>query len=316
MIPLQFHLIWEGKRFPFVNRLAIESLIQTHPHAKIILHFGNPPDNEHWIALQSKVEMRAIDVDALLQNVPDPEGIRRTLEGMAANYPAGRSNILRYLILYKEGGIYLDFDTITIRSLEPLCQYEGFIGQERVWKCDDDRVQGKWTLEMLWASPAFGLSYFLSRLNHKYLGSLKVLDWLDAKIQTLWGADQLNNAVLACKPQSQFFAKVLEAIPSTDPKIRYNLGPILMNKIWKETGGCELHRMENQAFYAIAPSQTHRFFCPNQIIDENVFLYHWCSSNEKDQAAKLEKSYLEQNLWNESILFHQLAKPIIDRMDS
>lgn len=315
MIPLHFHLTWEGKRFPFVNRIAIESILQIHPDARITLHYGNPPDNEHWRALQGRIEFREINLDELLADLPMADGIRRTLDGLAANYPAGRSNILRYLALYKWGGIYLDFDTITLRPLTELLDCPGFIGQERVFKCDDDRVRGQLGINVLWAAPAFGISYVLSRLNHRHLHS-GLLDKLDQFFQGIWSADKLNNAVLACEAGSPFFARVLELIPETDPKIRYNLGPILMNRVWDETGGLGMHRLDNPAFYAIAPSQTDRFFCSKQTIPDQSFLVHWCSSNEKDKAALLEQSYLSQALTDESILFHQLCKPVIDRMPS
>lgn len=313
MIPLHFHLIWEGKKFPFVNRLAIESLLQIHPEARITLHFGNPPDNEHWNALKGRIEFKEIQLDELLEGLPFAEGIRQTLSGLASNYPAGRSNILRYLALHKWGGIYLDFDTITLKPMQDLLALRGFIGQERVFKCDDDRVKGKLGINVLWAAPAFGLSYVLSRLNHRYVHS-KLLDCVDGILQKIWSADKLNNAVLACEAGSPFFKRVLELIPETDPKIRYNLGPILMNRVWDESGGFELTRLDNKAFYAIAPSQTDRFFCSAQKLPQDSYLVHWCSSNEKDKAALLEQSYLSQELKSDSILFHQLCKPVIERM--
>lgn len=313
MIPLHFHLIWEGKKFPFVNRLAIESLLQTQPGARITLHFGNPPDNEHWRALQGRIEFKEINLDELLDGLPMADGIRQTLSGLASNYPAGRSNILRYLALHKWGGIYLDFDTITLRSFEDLLQLRGFIGQERVFKCDDDRVKGQLGINIAWAAPAFGISYGISRLNHRHL-HWPLLDSIDRAAQWVWSDDKLNNAVLACEAGSPFFRRVLELVPETDPSIRYNLGPILMNRVWDETGGLEMTRMDNDFFYAIAPSQTDRFFCAQQQIPEQSYVVHWCSSNEKDKAALLEQSYLSQSLRPDSILFHQLSKPVIDRM--
>ena len=159
MIPHHFHLIWIGKHFPFVNQLAVESLLQSNPNARITIHFENPPSNNHWNNLQSRVEFRPIDLPALLQGLPaEWQSITQVIASISDTYLAGKSNILRYLILYREGGIYLDFDTITIRDYTPLLTQRGFIGEEAVFRCDDDRVAGKFTAAIIPLGAAFGLS--------------------------------------------------------------------------------------------------------------------------------------------------------------
>jgi hypothetical protein len=314
MIPKHFHLIWMGKKFPFVNRLAIESIRQYHPNIPITLHYLDPPDNEHWHGLKDLVEFKEIDIDDLLAEAPNPSGVRGAYDKMAANYPAGKSNVLRYLILHRFGGVYLDFDVIVLQNMEHLFDGSGFIGEETVFKCDDDRVKGtlKYS-EFIPAAMGFGISWGLARINGTYFKNSSLLNQVDLIFRKLWAIDKLNNAVLGCCAQSAFFKRVLELIPETDPSIRFNLGPILMNRVWDENPqNWDLKRLSKNYFYAIPPSQTARFFLPyqNELPQESV-LVHWCSSNEKSKAALLEESYLKQDLKVDSVLFHQLAQKIL-----
>jgi len=315
MIPHHFHFIWFGRNFPYVNRLAVESVLQTNPDAQVTIHFMDPPDNEHWAALQDRVEFLEMDEHALCEEFSDPEGLRRTLAGLAADYPAGRSNVLRYLILRKYGGIYLDFDTITLRDFSPLLNSSGFIGEEYVFRCEHERVAGKYKRNFWYLAPLFGLGWALTRLNSVFLPNYRLLNSVISFLQQFWSIRKLNNAVLACEPGSAFFTRTLERIPSSDPAIRYNLGPILMNRIWDEDGSLGITRFPPNHFYYVPPSQTIRFFTPNQTPPpKESFVVHYCSSNEKKRAAKLTPTNLHQKPNKKSILFHHLAWPVITRM--
>ncbi|HKP96094.1 MAG TPA: glycosyltransferase, partial [Fibrobacteria bacterium] len=261
MIPHHFHLIWIGRNFPFVNRLAVESILQTNPGAEITIHFENPPDNADWKALQSKVRFKAIDLPALLASLPASMAqVAPVLEGISSGYLAGRSNILRYLILYREGGIYIDFDTVTMRDYRPLLSHPAFIGEEAVFRYDDDRVSGAFKPGIVPTGILFGLSYYLSYWNCKYLGDSRPVNGVNRALMGLWSDRKLNNAVLGCEPGNPFFARAIALMPRTDPKIKYALGPILMNRTWETDAAVHAHRLGEDHFYFIPPSQTYRFF--------------------------------------------------------
>ena len=72
MIPHHFHLIWIGRRFPFVNRLAVESLRQSNPGARITIHYEDPPGNADWKALAKHTELRPLDLPSLLASLRGP----------------------------------------------------------------------------------------------------------------------------------------------------------------------------------------------------------------------------------------------------
>lgn len=314
MIPHHFHLIWIGRRFPFVNRLAIESLRQSNPGARITIHYEDPPDNADWRALARSTELRPLDLPALLGSLPaSMSAVVPVLEGISSGYPAGRSNILRYLILYKEGGVYLDFDTLTVRDYRPLLHAPAFIGEEVVFRCDDDRVSGRLRPEIIPFGALFGMSYYLSYWNCRYFGDSAAGNALDRLLRKGWSARKLNNAVLGCEPGNAFFGRALALVPHTDPKIRFALGPILMNRTWDEGGEARaaIHRLEVEAFYLIPPSQTYRFFHgPARTVPESTYTFHWCSSNHKDLAAGLTLENLSRPSANPT-LFHKVALDVI-----
>jgi hypothetical protein len=294
--------------------LAVESLLQTNPGAKITIHFENPPDNADWKALQVKVEFKPIDMQNLLAGLPASMAlVVPVLQGISTSYLAGRSNILRYLILFKEGGIYLDFDTITIRDFKPLLSHSAFIGEEAVFRYDDDRVSGKFKLAILPTGLLFGLSYFLSLWNCRLLGDSAWLNTLNKWLMRGWSDKKLNNAVLGCEVASPFFARAIALIPDTNPGVKYALGPILMNRTWDMNPGKDMQRLDSSHFYAIPPSQTFRFFYgPASTLPQSTLVVHWCSSNHKKLAATLTR----ENLGKVPIsptLFHKLAYTVLSR---
>ena len=320
MIPRRFHLIWSGRRFPYVNRLAVESILLANPRADVVIHFSDPPSNEHWQALETleRVSFRELSMDELLEGAPNPDGIRRTFAAVAENYPAGRSNIWRYLVLNRFGGIYVDFDVLALRSMEPLLDEEGFVGEELVFKADDERVQGApFRASMIPEYATFLASWALTRLNSRLPGDGAAIDALSESLSSVWGVRKLNNAVLGAEAGHPFFRRALELIPETDPAIRYGLGPILMNRVWAETGGARMRRLGPEAFYAVPPSQTHRFFSRGgKPLPEEAYLIHWCSSNEKKKAAKLTPETLDRDPGERGLLIHRLAWKTISGRDA
>ncbi len=300
-IPYHFHLIWMGQSFPYVNYLAVKTLVKHNPRAKFTIHYANPPkNNKNWDAALSLCEGIEIDYGKLFaaieSNISEAYKLESVLNAISKNYPAGVSNILRYVILYLEGGIYIDFDTLCIQSFEPLLKFPGFIGEEVVYKHDDERVSKGFKLSHIPGAAFFGLSFLGSRLFSKISGLNGLWNKLDPLVQNIWKDTKLNNAVLAAVPHHPFFKAALETIPGQDPKIKYNLGPILMNKLWEEGKAGQMMRLPPVAFYFIPPSQTHRFFTPApEKIPHDAYCIHWCSSNHKKKASTLDETSVFSN---------------------
>ncbi len=312
MIPYRFHFIWIGPAFPFAYRLALESAIQENPGAEFVVHFQDPPEkNPDWEALKRKAEFRPIDLAGWIRDLPAAlRSAAQALEKISASYPAGKSNVIRYLILYREGGIYLDFDTLSLKSFRTFLTHPAFIGEEEVFKRDDDRVAGRYTWDFPIMAALFGLSYGLSYANCRWLGNNSGLNAANRALMKVWSARKLNNAALGSEPGSVFFTRALELIPETDAGMRFALGPMLMNRVAGEGGA--IHRLGKDFFYAIPPSQTFRFFYgPASPLPAEAIVVHWCSSNHRRLAPRLTRAALEAS--RSKSLYPILARAVLDR---
>ncbi|MFC1584155.1 glycosyltransferase [Fibrobacterota bacterium] len=320
MIPYHFHLVWMGSEFHFANRLAVESLLHTNPDAPITVHCQDPPrHNRDWDALSSRVEIRRMEEKQLIEQFSTDRKNKRELltayRAVADSYPAGKSNVLRYLILHREGGIYIDFDTITVKDFRPLLSHKGFAGEEAVFRCDDDRVSGKAGLSLIPFGALFGLSYYGSFLNCRFLGDSAFWNRCNRLLMNLWSKKKLNNAVLACEPGNSFFHEALRAVPGTDPGIRFSLGPMLVNGIWDRSTEPALTRLSSNHFYLIPPSQTFRFFHgPPVALPRETYALHWCSSNHKKLVPRLSREWLLKRTGRPAFI-QELARPVIKAMD-
>jgi hypothetical protein len=313
-IPLRFHFIWMGKNFPFAYRLSVESCRRHHPDAEIKVHFADPPDNAHWRAVEQYAEMVPLNEDSLLAALPSTlSSVADVYRGIAGGYPAGRSNVLRYLILLRDGGIYLDCDTLTLRPFTPLLNNQGFIGEETVFRADDDRVSGRAGLELLPYGALFGMSYGMAYANARWLGDQKWVNQCDRFLRRGWSLRKLNNAVLGAQAGHPFFTAAVQRIPQIDPGVRFALGPILMNETWDATHGKGMQRLGENAFYFIPPSQTFRFFLgPAATLPSDAYAVHWCNSNHKELVRTLTPEMI-LSAKGELPLFYQLASALLNR---
>ena len=124
----KFHFYWSGQDFGLVNKLAITSLLRNHGMAKIVVHYEEEPKgNTFWDELKEleQVELKALSFAELLHEAGyAKEDFCSFFAKAKVNH---RSDLLRYLLLYVYGGVYLDFDTLLLRSLRPLLHKRFFV---------------------------------------------------------------------------------------------------------------------------------------------------------------------------------------------
>lgn len=307
VIPRNIHFVWSGNRFPTAFALAVHSAAAHHPEWKIVVHVGEEPTGvPAWESLRSVAEIRRIRAEELLDSVPGVGPRLVELHGaIAPQYHAGRSNLVRLAILVREGGWYLDFDTLTIASFEDLSiAHSAIVGEEWVWNHDEERVRTGYRAGMLPSTLAFGLSWLLSRAG------VGADSGLERSLRDLWGRLELNNAVLACEPEEPWFRRLLELATLQDPSVRFALGPSLVNRAWREPGLAPLPtRMPPSAFYQFPPSQTNRYFGGgSRTLPLDAKILHWCSSNHRDILAELGKDWVarhaESSPWARHALPH------------
>ena len=112
---------------------TIESVAKHHPNNTVYVLLTSPFADSavSFIADKySNVEFRGISVESFLVNSPLAElwtsGKLRNSDYLVSHL----SDVLRYLVLYKYGGTYLDMDQVVIKTFPDL---PNFIGRESFW---------------------------------------------------------------------------------------------------------------------------------------------------------------------------------------
>ena len=139
MIPQNFFYYWTGPDFFYPNILSVKSVLKNENSPEIKIYYNHPIATmsprrlAYWEYLKTlPVQFEEFDIDNFkLDFLPD------TFYEVFKNYimpPINKyrhfhiSDIARDFILYKFGGVYQDFDTLTIKSLDPfLEQYDYYL---------------------------------------------------------------------------------------------------------------------------------------------------------------------------------------------
>ncbi|HET7334988.1 MAG TPA: glycosyltransferase [Rhizomicrobium sp.] len=134
-IPARVHFCWIGSKLPWAYVFAILSAAARSELPEIILHHTDVlEDGPELRALQAAplVRLDHIDAVACLKQAGKALEIDDALVNiyLGLDSPVMRTDILRSAILFVQGGIYLDLDTITTISLRPLLDLHQFVGNE------------------------------------------------------------------------------------------------------------------------------------------------------------------------------------------
>jgi len=293
VIPNKIHFVWSGKSFPYPFALAVKSAVKRHPDWKVVLHVGDEPvGNPNWESILPLVEIRRRDPEAVLMEVPEiGQKLVDLHRAVPANYPAGRSNLVRLAILASEGGWYLDFDTLCAARLDSVAATGAVIGEEWVWRYDQERVSSGFALKMVPSVVAFAISWMGARTN-----LLRPHGWTESVLRRVWGRKELNNAVIGAEPGHSWILRLLELACGQDPSVRFALGPALVNLGWNRPGSAELPlRTGTEVFYQFPPSQTSRYFrSPVRDLPDRAVVLHWCSSNHRELVRSLDAVALRE----------------------
>jgi hypothetical protein len=100
---------WDLMRY-----LAVKSFHQHNPDYSINFYTNAQPTGEYWEKVSSFVNLHIVE--------PPTE-----VFGNPLVHPAHTSDVFRIKLLMEQGGVYSDFDTITIKSFDDLIAEEKFI---------------------------------------------------------------------------------------------------------------------------------------------------------------------------------------------
>lgn len=281
-IPSKLHFCWIGPSPPWAYAFAVLSAAERGELAEVVLHHTDAlSDSDEVRALRRAhgVRLSRIDPDSCLLEAARCLGLGNGLVELyqRLDSPVMRSDVLRAAILYMQGGIYADLDTITVASLLPLIEVAAFVGSEFI----------------VWPPSA------RSSRSPMVLGRHLLLDFVRMTFRRIPGgwrpfrrlerfySRSLNNAVMGAEARSPLVAAYLSAmveLPEDRTSQPYALGPHLLNKVVQRTDWASLVIQEPHVFSPLAPEISEHWFRTNQpvplaaILSTETRIVHWYAS--------------------------------------
>lgn len=284
-IPKVYRFVWSGSDFPALYSAAVESAVRADPEARAVIHCFGPRPRAHAferLSRDPRVSVEDCEPSRLFGALP--AHLRRVcavFDSLPVTALSARSNLLRYTILYLHGGIYLDFDTFTLRPLDKLVDADCFIGEERVWSLDEPRVAGdnsvvrtpKGLLWLaIWAAKRMDCSIFRGRLRIAQRTSS-----INARLTHL----QANNAVMGAVPGAEFLDRLLRNAHAANPFVRYSTGPTLVAHVAR-TSPHLVEVLPHEYFYGVEPAESFRYFLDRTLqLDPRNAVIHYVGSNSQ-----------------------------------
>ncbi len=300
-IPAKVHFVWIGPALPWAYVFAVLSAAARGEMDEVILHHTDElAAGPELAALRAAkgVRLQRDDPRALLRDAGARLGLNDKLtmlyDGLAS--PVQRADVLRAAILYLQGGIYLDLDTVTIASLQPLLTAPQFVGTEYI-------VWPHWVRAS--RSPFVWARHLALDVLRK---ALRVLPggWRGFRLVEGWYFPGVNNAVMGAAPGASLFAAYLRAmveLPVARRTQPYALGPDLLQALVGQFPAQALIIHQPGVFYPLPPEISEHWFRParglalggtlRRALRPETLLVHWYASiRSKPYMAQMSPGYV------------------------
>jgi len=309
-IPARVHFCWIGPSLPWAYVFAILSAAERSQLPEIILHHTEAlKDGPELRALQAapRVRLSFIDAKACLDEVGGQLGLGDGLSALFGRLasPVMRSDVLRAAILHRDGGIYLDLDTITTASLLPLLDDAQFVGSEFIVWPQSVRASRS---PVVWA---------------RHLG-LDVLRKVLRRLPQGWKAFRrverfyfrgVNNAVMGAEAGASLLRDYLRAMVAVPPEQlaeAYALGPDLLQAVVDRYAEGDLVIQEPRVFYPLPPRISELWFRFDRgvrldaVLSAETRIVHWYASvRTKSRVALINPDYVrahrDEQLYSELV---------------
>lgn len=325
-IPNLYHFIWIGNSKPYFLILAIQSVLLRCKESRVFLWVDNMEDDSEGLQLLKKnnrFSVQGIDIKELTEQLSkelkplflEIFDIAGSKSNLVNTKPIERSqsNLLRYLILYIHGGVYLDADTLVIKDLAPLRSAStAFFGKENsVWPI----VKRHNPLHrFIWAPLLEVFRFFACKLPFGYR--------LNSIYRFLCSSSE-NNAVLGFAKQHNYLLKSFEFIAGMDKSeiIKpLRLGPFLFQRVSKIYRGADYKCYPEIYFYPYGPLISQHFFKKRKktktvadfMVSDRTYVLHWGAS------TKFLKGYTRDKLLKEpeTSVFTFLSNQVITEYEN
>jgi len=221
-------------------------------------------------------------------------GCGRSLGSLYARLtqPAARANLLRLALLYAQGGVYLDMDTVTLHDFGPLLGAQAFCGEEPVAFPAQLRERGSACL--------YARAYALSGLREVLRRSPEGPRWFAGFARLYTQAP--NNAVLGARPGALVLEHMLRAalaLPAAAQTRRYALGTHLLQRSARAVPAGSLVVHPQPVFYPLGPELSEHWFrlrprLPlSQLLAPETRLVHWYASvRTQPWVARMDPAFV------------------------
>jgi hypothetical protein len=296
-IPARVHFCWIGQHLPWAYVFAILSVAGRGQMQEIILHHTDAlADGPQLVALNTcrQVRLARIDPLACLAQASSQLGLGNRLTALYQSLltPVMRSDVLRAAILYLQGGIYLDLDTITTASLLPLLDCRQFVASEHVvWP----QFVQKSRSPLLWARV---LTLDVMRKLLRLLPG----GWRFFRRIEKFYFRGVNNAVMGAEANAPLLAAYLQAMVLLPPerlKQPYALGPDLLQEIVDRGSLSELIIQAPRVFFPLGPEISEHWFRASlqvrldEALSPETRAVHWYASvRGKSRVAQITPDYV------------------------
>ena len=257
-IPARAHFCWIGTSLPWAYVFAVLSAAERSELPEIVLHHTDAL--EEGAALDTlrstpRVRLSRIDPLACLMQATQRLGAG---DGLTVSYsrltnPAARIDMLRAAILYLQGGIYLDMDTVTTSSLLPLLNTRQFVGCEFIIWPHFARTS---------RSPALLARSLTLDVTRKMMRRMPGGWRIFRRIENFCYRG-INNAVMGAEADSPLFENYLHAMLAVPPQHQlqpYALGPDLLQEVVGRYARDDLTIHEPHVFYPLPPEISEHWF--------------------------------------------------------
>ena len=281
-IPAQVHFCWIGGALPWAYVFAVLSAAEHSGLCRVVLHHTDPlPRTPELTALRAdpRVTLVPVDPNGCLTEAGNALGIGSALATLYRRIeePVTRSDILRAAILYLEGGIYLDLDTVTVADLTPLLEVVAFVGTEFiVWPNDVRQTR----------APGVRARHLALDVVRKLCRALPQ-GWRTFRLIEAHYARSVNNAVFGAEPRSRLLGRYLSAMldmPASSYGRRYSFGPHLLQTVVGSYPHDDLIIHDPPVFYPLPPEISEHWFRdranpqPDAVLFANTAVVHWYAS--------------------------------------
>ncbi len=224
--------------------------------------------------------------------------------------PAAKANMIRAAILYAEGGVYLDLDTVTLRNVDDFrARASVFCGHEHI-ALPHNVVRSRSPRVLAGAGVRLAVRDAMRRLPRGW----RFFRRLEGRYHLA-----ANNAFFAAAPQHPFVGQLLQGMVDMPPErqlVRFALGTHLLQEtlIAFDGDGVEVHPPE--AFYPLAPEISEHWFrttanpAVGAVLSGDTRIVHWYASvRTKKIVPQIDPAYVRRHARTQ--LFSAMAMPFV-----